>query len=277
MRGGTGGTVCSAGDVRWQPFEANRWSKEAGKPLTPEGYTASAGRNGASLARFIQSTLIASDVTEDQVVAHCRACLEYGFHAAMVPPVWVPVARRVLHGSPVRVASFVDFPLGCMTTAARVAQVRDLVEAGVDEIDVMVPLGLFKSGRLDEFRADLEAVVRAARPAVTKAMLELPLLTPEERERMVELAVAAGFDWLKNASGGAVGTATPEDIRFLRQRAPEGVRVKASGGIKTAAQAWALIEAGAELLGTSAAVAIITGAPAGVGSAVGSTDAAASY
>ena len=237
--------------------------RESGGPAADAGR---AGRSGARLARFVQSTLIASDVTEAQVIAHCRACLEYGFHAAMVPPLWVPLARRVLAGSAVRVASFVDFPLGCMTTAARVAQARDLAEAGVDEIDIMVPLGLFKSGRLDEFRADLEAVVRAARPAATKAMLELPLLDPAERETMVELALAVGFDWLKNASGGAVGVATPDDIRFLRQRVPAGVGVKASGGIKTAAQAWALIEAGAELLGTSCAVALVTGdAGAGAG------------
>ncbi|EKP94586.1 deoxyribose-phosphate aldolase [Thermaerobacter subterraneus] len=239
--------------------------------MTAEGYPSGAvaggaGRSGARLARFIQSTLIASDVTEEQVVAHCRACLEYGFHAAMVPPLWVPVARRVLAGSPVRVASFVDFPLGCMTTSARVAQARELAELGVDEIDVMVPLGLFRSGRLDDFRADLEAVVRASRPAETKAMLELPLLNAAEREQMVRLAVAAGFDWVKNASGGAVGVATPDDIRFLRQRVPAGVRVKASGGIKTAAQAWALIDAGAELLGTSAAVALVTGRAGGDGS-----------
>lgn len=222
-------------------------------------------RDSAALARHIQSTIIANDVTEEDIVAHCRACLDYGFHAAMVPGRWVPLARKLLQGSPVRVASFVDFPLGCMTTAGRVAEARALVEAGAQELDVMIPLGLFKSGKLDEFRADLEAVVKAARPAETKAMLELPLLAPAERERVVEIAVAAGFDWLKNASGGAVGVATPEDIRFLRERAPAGVRVKASGGIKTAEQARALIDAGAELLGTSSAVAIVTGGSQGQG------------
>lgn len=216
-------------------------------------------RNSAALARFIQSTIIANDVTEEAIVAHCRACLEYGFQAAMVPGRWVPLARKLLQGSPVRVASFIDFPLGCMSTAGRVAEARALVEAGAQEIDVMIPLGLLRSGKLDELRADLEAVVKAARPAETKAMLELPLLAPGERERVVDIAVAAGFDWLKNASGGAVGVATPEDIRFLRDRAPAGVRVKASGGIKTAQQAWALIDAGAHLLGTSSAVAIVTG------------------
>ncbi|HEX6988952.1 MAG TPA: deoxyribose-phosphate aldolase [Bacillota bacterium] len=224
-------------------------------------------RTASALAPYLQSTLIANDITEARIVAHCRACLEYGFHAAMVPGVWVPTARRLLAGSRVRVASFVDFPLGTMTTAGRVAEIRSLVAAGAQEVDVMVPLGRFKSGHVDAVREDLRAVVRAARPAETKVMLELPLLDPAERERMLEIALEAGFDWVKNASGGAVGVATPDDIAWLRRRVPAGVRVKASGGIKTADQAWALVDAGAELLGTSAAVAIVTGTGAGAGAA----------
>lgn len=225
------------------------------------------GRDAAQLASYIQATIIANDVTEEQITAHCRACLEYGFQAAMVPGTWVPLARRLLQGSPVRVASFIDFPLGTMTTAGRVAEVRALVEAGAQEIDVMIPLGRFKSGQTEAVAEDLAAVVKAAQPAETKVMLELPLLDPQEREQMVDIALGAGFQWLKNASGGAVGVATPEDIRYLRDRAPAHVGVKASGGIKTAEQAWALIDAGARLLGTSAAVQIVTG---GVGEGTGS-------
>lgn len=225
------------------------------------------GRDAAQLASYIQATIIANDVTEEEITAHCRACLEYGFQAAMVPGTWVPLARRLLQGSPVRVASFIDFPLGTMTTAGRVAEVRALVEAGAQEIDVMIPLGRFKSGQTEAVAEDLAAVVKAAQPAETKVMLELPLLDPQEREQMVDIALGAGFQWLKNASGGAVGVATPEDIRYLRDRAPAHVGVKASGGIKTAEQAWALIDAGARLLGTSAAVQIVTG---GVGEGTGS-------
>lgn len=177
----------------------------------------------------------------------------------MIPGTWVSLTKKLLAGSSVRVASAVDFPWGIATTAGRAAEARALVEAGAQEIDVMLHLGYFKSGMYEEVREDLAAVVAAARPAEVKVMLELPLLSQQERERVVQLAVAAGVHWLKNASGGAVGVATPEEIRFLKERAPVGVRVKASGGIKTAEQAVALLNAGAELMGTSAGVAIVTG------------------
>jgi len=218
----------------------------------------------ANLATHIQSTLIRNDVTAEQMMAHCRECLEYGFHAAMVPGTWVELATQMLRGSAVRVASCVDFPYGITTTRGRVEEARALVAAGAQEVDFMLHLGYFKSGRLDAVREDLVAIVRATYPAEVKIMLELPLLTPVEREQVVELAVAAGVHWLKNASGGAVGVATPEDIRFLRERAPQGVRVKASGGIKTAEQVAALLAAGAELVGTSSAAAIVTGRGSGV-------------
>lgn len=215
----------------------------------------------AELAACIQSTIIRADVTAEQVTAHCRDCLELGFDAAMVPGIWVAETARLLRGSRVKVASCIDFPLGIATTAGRAAEAQALVAAGARELDIMIQLGYLKSGMFAEFAADLRAVVEAARPARVKVMLELPLLDPALRERAVALAVAAGVHWLKNASGGAVGVATPEDIRFLRERAPVGVGVKASGGIKTREQVMALLAAGAELVGTSSGVQIVSGRP----------------
>jgi len=211
------------------------------------------------LARYIQSTLLRSGLTAAEMTAHCQECLAYGFHGAMVPACWVPHCAELLRGSPVRLATAVDFPGGTMTTADRAAEARSLAEAGAQEIDVMINLGWFKSGHYIDVQADLAAVVRAAGPVPVKVTLELPLLTPAEREIAVGLAVAAGARWLKNASDRSVSVATPEAMRFLRSRAPESVRVEASGGIKTARQVRALIAAGAELAGTSAGVAIITG------------------
>jgi deoxyribose-phosphate aldolase len=213
----------------------------------------------ADLPKYIQFTLIRPDVTEGQIVTLCNQCMEHGFDAAMVPGVWVELAKHTLQGSNVKVASCIDFPLGMTTTAGRVAEAHALVAAGAQEIDVMIHLGRLKSGDWKVVQADLAAVVQAARPAHVKVMLELPLLTQAERERVVDVAVAAGVHWLKNASGGAIGTASPDDIRFLRNRAPKGVRVKASGGIKTRDQVIALLQAGAEVVGTSAAVSIIGG------------------
>ncbi|HEY3522730.1 MAG TPA: deoxyribose-phosphate aldolase [Candidatus Limnocylindrales bacterium] len=212
------------------------------------------------LARRIQHTLIRIDATRDDVERHCRDCVEYGFDAAMVAGNWLAVAARALDGSGIKLASAIDFPTGEMTTEGKVAEARSLVELGAVELDVAANIGWLRSGMEREFRDDLAAVVEAARPAAVKVMLELPLLTSSQRDRAVDLAVDAGAAWLKNASSSAVEVANPASIRYLRRRAPAYVRVKASGGIKAYDQAVALLDAGADLVGSSAGVAIVTGA-----------------
>ena len=212
----------------------------------------------ALVAARIQHTLIRTDATRDDVMKHCRECLEHGFDAAMVGGDWLRLARAELAGTGVKVASALDFPVASMTRAGRLAEARALAEAGADEIDVGCKIGWLRSGREAEFRDDLAAVVRAAAPARVKVMLELPLLDPAQRERAVALAVQAGVAYVKNASSGAVGRATPEQIRFLRERVPIRVGVKASGGIGSYDTAVALLAAGADLLGSSVGVEIVS-------------------
>ena len=210
-----------------------------------------------AVAGRIQHTLLRPDATEDDVERHCRECLEFGFNAAMIAGNWLPVGRRVLAGSSVKLASALDFPLGIMTTAGKVAEARSLVEAGAIELDIMVNVGWLRSGLDTAFRNDIAEVVEAARPATVKVMLELPLLRPDERDRAVDLAVDAGVRFVKNASSSAIGLATPDQIRYLRDRAPASVGVKASGGIKSWEQTVELFEAGADLVGSSAGVQIV--------------------
>ncbi|MBB2910737.1 deoxyribose-phosphate aldolase [Streptosporangium becharense] len=213
----------------------------------------------AELARHIQHTRIETGLTREQMIAHCEECVTYGFDAAMVAGSWVPLAVDVLKGTGITVASALDFPtVGAMTTAGKAAEAAELVRLGAEQIDIGVQVGWLRSGRFDDFRDDIAAVVKAAGVPI-KVMLELPLLTPAEREAAVALSVEAGVAYVKNASSGAVGVATPEDIRFLKERVPAGVKVKASGGIKSYAQAVALLEAGADRLGTSAGVSIVSG------------------
>ena len=209
------------------------------------------------LAARIQHTLILPGITYAALAAHCEECTTYGFDAAMIPAAWVPETRRLLAGSGVKVASAVDFPLGCMTTAGKVAEVRELVEAGVDEIDVGVQTGWLLSGDFDRYVEDMRAMVEAALGVAIKVMLELPLLDARTRELAVRAAVEAGVAYAKNASSGAVGVATPDEIRFLRANLPDTIGVKASGGIGTAEQAAALLDAGASLIGTSHGLAIV--------------------
>lgn len=226
----------------------------ARKPLRPKPHD---HLSPAEFAARIQSTIISNCLTEQRWREHIAECLHYRFHAAMVPPCWVKKSAHALRGSGIRTASFIDFPLGTMTSAGKAYEAARLVQEGADELDLMPNVGFLLSGMEKEYAEDIRGVVQAAGRIPVKIMLELPLLNQAQRQRAVALSLEAGVAFLKNASGGAVGVATTEDIRFLRRLAPPGIGVKASGGIKTAQQVRDLLNAGADLVGTSAAAHIV--------------------
>ncbi len=209
------------------------------------------------LASKIQHTLISNALTRERWEEHISECRENRFHAAMVPPSWVKATSEALRGTGIRTVSWIDFPLGTMTSAGKAFEARHLVEEGAEEIDLMPNVGFLVSGMEKEFFADIAGVVAAARTRPVKVILDLPLLSPTQRPRSVDLAVQAGAAYLKNVSSGAVGIATVEDIRFLRRIAPSSVKIKASGGIKTAKQVQELLAAGADLVGSSAGAKIL--------------------
>jgi deoxyribose-phosphate aldolase len=216
--------------------------------------------DAAQLASRIQSTIISNVLTRSRWEQHIAECLKYHFQAAMIPPAWVRRTADALRGTGIKVASFVDFPYGTMTSAGKAYETAELIASGAEEIDLMPNVGFLLSGMEREYADDIAAVVKAAGKAPVKIMLELPLLNAQQKDRAIALSIEAGVAYLKNASGGAVGIATPEEIRFLRRKAPPGVRVKASGGIKTAQQVRDLVKAGADLVGTSAGAQIMLGA-----------------
>jgi deoxyribose-phosphate aldolase len=210
-----------------------------------------------SLASRIQSTIISNTLTDARWEEHIAECLKYHFQAAMIPPAWVKRTTEVLSGTGIRVASFVDFPYGTMTSAGKAYETGQLVANGAEEVDLMPNVGFLLSGMEREYAEDISGVVKAAGQVPVKIMLELPLLNAQQKERAVAISVGAGVAYLKNASGGAVGVATPEQIAFLRRLAPPHVRVKASGGIKSAQQVLDLVQAGADLVGTSSGAQIM--------------------
>ncbi len=209
------------------------------------------------LASRIQSTIISNTLTYARWEEHIAECLKYRFQAAMIPAAWVKRTAERLRGTGIKTASFVDFPYGTMTSAGKAYETAQLIEDGAEEVDLMPNVGFLLSGMEREYADDIRGVVSAAGNIPVKIMLELPLLNLQQRERAVALSVDAGVAYLKNASGGAVGVATPEQIAFLRRLAPPHVRVKASGGIKTAQQVRALVAAGADVVGTSAGAQIM--------------------
>ena len=210
-----------------------------------------------NLASRIQSTIISNTLTRARWEQHIAECKKYHFQAAMIPPAWVKWTAEALRGTGIKTASFVDLPYGTMTSAGKAYETARLVEDGAEGVDLMPNVGFLLSGMEREYADDIAAVVKAAGNVPVKIMLELPLLNDEQKRRAVALSIDAGVAYLKNASGGAVGIATPEQIAFLRKLAPRQVRVKASGGIKTAQQVRDLVAAGADLVGTSSGVQIV--------------------
>jgi deoxyribose-phosphate aldolase len=214
----------------------------------------------AEIAPYIQHTKIEVGATRDEMIAHVEDAIKYGFSAAMVPGSWVALTASILQGTGIEVASALDFPtVGVMTSAGKAAEAAELVRLGATQIDIGVQIGWLKSGMYDEFREDIAGVVRASGVPI-KVMLELPMLTEDQKELAIQLSMEAGVSYLKNASSGQIETANPASIKYLVDRARNGVLVKASGSIKHLSQARELIAAGASLLGTSAGIEIINDA-----------------
>jgi len=212
---------------------------------------------GLQLASRIQSTIISNTLTIARWEQHIAECRKYHFQAAMIPPAWVKRTAEALRGTGITTASFVDFPYGTMTRKGKAYETAQLVDNGAEEVDLMPNVGFLLSGMEREYAEDIRGVVQAAGNVPVKIMLELPLLNEDQKKRAVALSVDSGVAYLKNASGGAVGLATPDQIVFLRRLAPPHVRVKASGGIKTAQQVRDLVAAGADVVGTSSGAQIM--------------------
>jgi deoxyribose-phosphate aldolase len=212
------------------------------------------------LAARIDHTNLNPDATIRDIERLCEEAKQYGFRAVVVSPIWVPYVVRLLRGTEVRVCAAINFPIGGSSTLAKVVEIRNLKAMGCDDVDFMVNVGYLKSGMLEEFRGDMEEQVRAADGMVTKAILETAVLTEDETVLAARICEEAGVDYVKNSTGwGKGGPATVEVIRLLRRSVSPKVRVKASGGIRDAKTALALIEAGADLIGTSRGVDIVRG------------------
>lgn len=207
--------------------------------------------NRSSLAGRIDHTLLKPQATDEEVKRLCREALEWGCAAACVNPARLPAALEVLRGSGVKACSVAAFPLGASDLETRLFETRRAVEMGAGEVDTVIDLGLVKAGRIEEAEAQVKAQVEAAGPAALKVILETGLLEKEEIAALVEACVRAGAAFVKTSTGFGPRGASVEDVRIMAEAAAGRIRVKAAGGIRTLDQALALLEAGAERLGTS--------------------------
>jgi deoxyribose-phosphate aldolase len=212
-----------------------------------------------TLACRLQYTNISASASREVIRRHCETAAEHGFHAVMIQPCWISLAREILRGTDVRVASAIAYPMGGETTTMKVAMAREIVAIGADEFDFQPNIGFLRSQMLREFVREIRLVVEAADGRPVKSMSEFGFLTEAQRIQCITLAEEAGVAYVKNSSGVGPGgsAATPEEIGFIRKHLAGRARIKASGGIRSHQQACALVEAGAVLIGTSNAPEIV--------------------
>jgi deoxyribose-phosphate aldolase len=218
-----------------------------------------------SIARTIDHTLLRADATRTDIERLCREAAHFGFAAVFVPPTHLALAVALLRDSPVRAGTPVGFPLGAALTTVKIFETEEALRIGADELDMVMNVSAMKSGDRGLVEQDVRAVVKCAHDAgaIVKVILETSLLSLDEKLAACQLALVAGADYVKTSTGFAGGGATVDDVILMRGVVGHKMGVKAAGGIRTAADVLAMLDAGADRIGTSTATAIMRelGAP----------------
>ncbi|MGN6106043.1 MAG: deoxyribose-phosphate aldolase [Kofleriaceae bacterium] len=241
------------------------WSVRAieGAGAMRVGAALGVGAVPADLGKLIDHTLLKPEATREEVVKLCEEAKQHRFASVCVNTTWVPLCKALLAGSSVMVCAVVGFPLGAMTPTAKAYEAREAVRQGAREIDMVLNIGALKSRDFETVFEDICRVVKAAAPAGVKVILETSALNTEEKIIASSLSKLAGAAFVKTSTGFGKGGATVEDIELMRRIVGTDVGVKASGGVRTAEDAIKMAQAGANRLGASASVAIVTGASDG--------------
>ncbi|MBN1334754.1 MAG: deoxyribose-phosphate aldolase [Deltaproteobacteria bacterium] len=254
-----GGTPLPAVTGTWQDESALRLGVAYGADRLGTAAHEPTGPLAADLAGLIDHTLLKPTATRRDIEGVCAEARRHRFYSVCLNSTWIPLAVRLLEGSGVRTVCVVGFPLGAASTEAKASETSSAVDAGAAEIDMVVNIGKLKGGEYDAVLEDIRSVVRAARSRPVKVILETSLLTREEKIAGSALAKAAGAAFVKTSTGFAGGGATVEDVGLIREVVGPEMGIKASGGVRTARDAARMVAAGADRIGASASVAIVTG------------------
>ncbi|WII73072.1 deoxyribose-phosphate aldolase [Bdellovibrio sp. 22V] len=211
------------------------------------------------LSRYIDHTLLKPEAQLAQIEKLCAEAKEHGFFSVCVNTSYVKTCAELLQGSSVKVCCVVGFPLGAMDTESKALETKTAIKNGAQEIDMVIQVGALKDRRLDYVRDDIKAVVQAAQGHTVKVIIETSLLNQEDKILACKAAMEAGAHFVKTSTGFGGGGATIDDVKLMKSVVGSQLEVKASGGVKDAAQAKAMIDAGATRLGTSSGVLIVQG------------------
>jgi len=246
-------TIATLNEQIQHTLHAIATTGEVTQPTFPAHLTA------AELAALIDHTLLKPDATEAQILALCSEAREWRFASVCVNGIWVPLCAQEMQESGVKVCAVAGFALGATLPAVKAFEARQLIETGANEVDMVINVGKLKDGDYRLVYEDIAGVVDECHDngAIAKVIIETALLTTEEKVAACVIAKEAGADFVKTSTGFNGGGATVEDIALMRRVVGPAIGVKASGGVRTVADALAMVAAGATRIGASAGVRIV--------------------
>lgn len=220
------------------------------------------GEIDINIARMIDHTLLKPEATPKDIEKLCEEAIQYQFASVCVNPCYVRLASEILKGRKIKVCTVIGFPLGANRTETKVFETEKAIEDGAQEVDMVMNIGMLKGGYYDYVEQDIRAVVNVAhkRDVLVKVILETALLTDEEKVKACLLAKRANADFVKTSTGFSKGGATSGDVALMRRVVGSAMGVKASGGIRSYEEALQMIKSGADRIGASASVKIVSGA-----------------
>ena len=212
-----------------------------------------------NVRKYIDHTVLKPETTKAQILTLCEEAKQYDFASVCVNPTWVETCAKELEGTDVKVCTVIGFPLGATLKEVKAFETKCAIEAGATEVDMVINIGAAKDQNWELVYEDIKAVVDAANGVLVKVIIETCLLTDEEKVKACEMSVKAGANFVKTSTWFSTGGATVEDVKLMRQTVGEKVGVKASGGVRTSEDMNAMVEAGANRIGTSGGVSLVQG------------------
>ena len=209
------------------------------------------------LNKYIDHTILKATASSTDVQKLCEEAIEHEFYSVCVNGCYVADAKHLLQGTDVKIAAVVGFPLGAMTTAAKVFEAKEAVENGASEIDMVINVAKLKDGEFEYVENEIRQIKEAIGDNVLKVIIETCYLTDEEKVKACELSLVAKADFVKTSTGFGTGGATYEDVKLMKSVVGNNAKVKASGGVRDKETAQKYVELGAERLGTSSGIDIV--------------------
>ena len=209
------------------------------------------------LNKYIDHTSVKATASSADVQKLCEEAIEHEFYSVCVNGCYVVDAKHLLQGTDVKVAAVVGFPLGAMTTAAKVFEAKEAVENGANEVDMVINVAKLKDGEFDYVENEIRQIKEAIGDNILKVIIETCYLTDEEKVKACELSLVAKADFVKTSTGFGTGGATYEDVKLMKSVVGNNAKVKASGGVRDKETAQKYVELGAERLGTSSGIDIV--------------------